>query len=165
LQLTVLKSVWGGFMPHASYFPVPLLVLVLTVLGCAGPEVSNAPSADAMADPVRVTSDDLDVALIKIAEQGNKGTLIQDCGWREYVIEIENISSNAITRFANTTPYFKCENPSPPPLTIRSGIGSLNSVKQRLIDRTDFTASTTAKPDRCQRRVDHDPHLHTDQQP
>ncbi len=80
-----------------SYFLLPLLVLTLTVVGCAGPKVSKAPSANSMAGPIRVKSADLAVALIRIAEQGNKGTLIEDPGWREYVIEIENLSTNDLT--------------------------------------------------------------------
>jgi hypothetical protein len=47
-----------------------------------------------MAGPIRVKSADLAVALIRITEQGSKGTLIEDPGWREYVIEIENLSTN-----------------------------------------------------------------------
>jgi hypothetical protein len=42
-------------------------------------------------------SANLAVALIKIAEQGDKETLVEDPGWREYVIEIENISMVALT--------------------------------------------------------------------
>jgi len=80
-----------------SYFLLPLLVLTLTVVGCAGPKVSKAPSASSMAGPIRVKSADLAVALIRITEQGNKGTLIEDPGWREYVIEIENLSTNDLT--------------------------------------------------------------------
>ena len=76
------------------YFLLPLLVLTLSVVGCAG---SRAPSANPMAGPIRVNSADLAVALIRIAEQGNKGTLIEDPGWREYVIEIENLGTNALT--------------------------------------------------------------------
>ncbi len=80
-----------------SYSLLPLLVLTLSIVGCAGPMVSKAPSANSMAGPIRVSSAELAVALIRIAEQGNKGTLIEDPGWREYVIEIENLSTNALT--------------------------------------------------------------------
>ena len=80
-----------------TYFLLPLLVLTLSVVGCAGPMVSRTPSASSMAGPIRVSSADLAVALIRIAEQGNKETLIEDPGWREYVIEIENLSTNALT--------------------------------------------------------------------
>jgi ethanolamine utilization microcompartment shell protein EutS len=50
-----------------------------------------------MTGPIQVKSADLAVALIRIAEQGKKGTLVEDPGWREYVIEIENISNSALT--------------------------------------------------------------------
>jgi ethanolamine utilization microcompartment shell protein EutS len=80
-----------------SYFILPLLVLTLTFVGCAGPKASKTPSASSMADPIRVKSADLAVGLIRIAEQGSEGTLIDDPGWREYVIEIENLSANDLT--------------------------------------------------------------------
>jgi hypothetical protein len=80
-----------------SYFLLPLLVLTLTVVGCAGPEVSKAPSANSIEGPIRVQSADLAVALIGIAEKGNKETLIENPGWREYVVEIENPGRNALT--------------------------------------------------------------------
>jgi len=84
-------------MQLRPYFLLPLLFLTLRVVGSAGPVVSKAPSANSMAGPIRVNSADLAVTLIRIAEQGNKGTLIEDPGWREYVIEIENLSTNALT--------------------------------------------------------------------
>jgi hypothetical protein len=97
LELTARTLVFGVFMLLRSYFLLPLLVLTLTVVGCAGPKVSKSPSANSMIEPIRVKSADLAVALIGIAEQGDKGTLIQDPGWLEYVIEIENLSMNSLT--------------------------------------------------------------------
>jgi hypothetical protein len=76
------------------YFLLPLLVLTLTVVGCAGPKAQRA---DSMSNPIRVKSVNLAVALNRIAELGDKETLVEDPGWREYVIEIENISTNALT--------------------------------------------------------------------
>ncbi len=76
------------------FFLLPLLVLTLTAVGCAGPK---AQSATSMANPIRMKSANLAVALIRIAEHGDKETLVEDPGWREYVIEIENISASALT--------------------------------------------------------------------
>lgn len=76
------------------YLLLPLLVLALTVVGCAS---QKAQSANSMSNPIRMKSVNLAVALIKIAEQGDKETLVEDPGWREYVIEIENISTNTLT--------------------------------------------------------------------
>ena len=84
----------GAFVPLHHYFLLPLLVLTLTAVGCAG---SKAPSAKLMTGPIQVKSADLAVALIRIAEQGEKETLVEDPGWHEYVIEIENISNSALT--------------------------------------------------------------------
>lgn len=80
-----------------SYILQPFLVLALTVLGCVEPKVSKAPSAKSMAGPIKVRSADLAVALIRITEKGDKGTLIKEPGWREYVFEIENLSTNDLT--------------------------------------------------------------------
>lgn len=80
-----------------SYFFLPLFALILTGVGCAGPKATKAPSAISILDPIRVQSADLAVALIRIAEKGNKETLVEDPGWLEYVIEIENLSANALT--------------------------------------------------------------------
>jgi hypothetical protein len=73
------------------------LVLILTVVGCVEPKVSKAPSAKSMAGPIQVRSADLAVALIRINEKGDKGALIKGPGWREYVFEIENLSTNDLT--------------------------------------------------------------------
>jgi hypothetical protein len=94
LELTTRTLVLGAFMLLQYYFLLPLLVLTLTVVGCAGPK---AQSANSMAGPIRVKSADLAVALIRISGQGDKETLVEDPGWCEYVIEIENISTNALT--------------------------------------------------------------------
>lgn len=80
-----------------SYILQPFLVLILTVVGCAEPKVSKAPSAKSMAGPIQARSADLAVALIRITEKGGKGTLIMEPGWREYVFEIENLSPNDLT--------------------------------------------------------------------
>ena len=80
-----------------SYFLQPLIILALTVIGCVEPKVSKTPSTKSMTVPIRVKTADLDVTLIRITEQGNEGTLIEDPGWREYIIEIENLSTNDLT--------------------------------------------------------------------
>jgi hypothetical protein len=93
----VLKThtlILGAFMLLRYYFILPLFILALTAAGCAGPKES---SANSMAGPIRVKSAGLALALIRIAEQGDKETLVEDPSWREYVIEIENISTNALT--------------------------------------------------------------------
>ena len=94
LELTARTLIFGAFMLLHYYLLLPLLVLALTVVGCASPK---AQSANSMSNPIRMKSANLAVALIKIADQGDKETLVEDPGWREYVIEIENISTNDLT--------------------------------------------------------------------
>jgi hypothetical protein len=81
-------------MLSLHYFFLPLFILSLTTAGCSGQKAS---SPNSMANPIRVKSAGLALALIRIAEQGDKETLVEDPGWREYVIEIENISANDLT--------------------------------------------------------------------
>jgi hypothetical protein len=71
-------------------------LLIFAAAGCAG---SKAPRAETLtlAGPVRVQSADLAVTLVRIAAQGDPETLVEDPGWHEYGIEIENISTNTLT--------------------------------------------------------------------
>lgn len=75
---------------------LPFLLLTIVVGGCAG---SKAPSAGGvtLTGPIRMQSADLAVTLVRIAGQGDKETLVEDPGWREYGIEIENLSTNPLT--------------------------------------------------------------------
>lgn len=75
---------------------LPLLFLTFVVSSCAG---SKAPSPDrvTLTGPIRMQTADLAVTLVRIAGQGNKETLVGDPGWREYRIEIENLSTNSLT--------------------------------------------------------------------
>ena len=73
------------------YFLLPLFMLALTATGCTGPK---ATSANTMLVPIRVKSASLALSLIRIDSQGDKETLVKDPGWREYVIEIENTSTD-----------------------------------------------------------------------
>ena len=50
-----------------------------------------------MGAPILVKSADIAVTLLTIFKQGSEGTLVEDPGWREYVIEIENLSTNVFT--------------------------------------------------------------------
>ena len=77
--------------------PLSLFVLIFTVFGCAEPKESQAPGTHAIVAPIRVQSTDLDVKLIRVAVQGSEATLIDDPGWREYVLEIENLSRDDFT--------------------------------------------------------------------
>ncbi|HBI14199.1 MAG TPA: hypothetical protein DDY20_01545 [Desulfobulbaceae bacterium] len=76
---------------------LPLLLLFsFAAAGCAG---SKAPCPDrvTLTAPIRVQSVDLAVTLVRIAVYGDRETLIDDPGWREYGIEIENLGSKALT--------------------------------------------------------------------
>ena len=80
-----------------SYFFLPLFILTLIVAGCAGSKTYKGPSASPVAGSIRVKTANLSISLIRIFEQGNKDSLIEDPGWREYIIEVENLSANDLT--------------------------------------------------------------------
>jgi len=94
LVLTMKNLTLEAFMLLHYYFILPLFILAMTASGCAGPKAS---SANSMSGPIRVKSAGLALSLIRIAGQGDKETLVEDPGWREYVIEIENISTDDLT--------------------------------------------------------------------
>ncbi|MEA3276287.1 MAG: hypothetical protein U9Q81_13560 [Pseudomonadota bacterium] len=65
--------------------------------GCAGPEVAQEPRPAPIAKPVRFESTELGVRLLKTLGEGDEETLVQDPGWLEYVLEIENRSRAPLT--------------------------------------------------------------------
>jgi ethanolamine utilization microcompartment shell protein EutS len=71
-----------------------LVALALTAAGCAGQTAQRTPEIES---PIQARSADLAVALMAIAGHGDEETLVQDPGWLEYVIEIENLSPNDLT--------------------------------------------------------------------
>jgi hypothetical protein len=94
LVLTMSTLILKAFMLLHYYFLPPLFILVLTSNGCVSPKAS---SANKMSGAIRVESADLALSLIRIAGQGDKETLVEDPGWREYVIDIENVSTDDLT--------------------------------------------------------------------
>jgi hypothetical protein len=60
---------------------------------CAGPNTASAPAPAAIAGPIRAASVDAAATLIRIHGAGEKETLVQDPGWHEYVLEIENLGA------------------------------------------------------------------------
>jgi hypothetical protein len=84
LELTTRILILGDLMLRHYYILLSIVGLPLIVAGCAGPKAQSAAS---MAIPIRAASADLAVALIRTAGQGDEGSLVENPGWREYVIE------------------------------------------------------------------------------
>lgn len=80
-----------------SYFLLPILAVILAAAGCAGSKDAAAPETSEAPALVRAASADLCAVLIRIAEKGDDGTLIEDPGWREYILKIENRSAEVLT--------------------------------------------------------------------
>ncbi len=73
------------------------LVLSFFIVGCNGPEVEKEPVDNLTVAPIRVISVNISAALIRSAGHDTEGTLIEEPGWREYVMEFENLSTNILT--------------------------------------------------------------------
>jgi hypothetical protein len=74
-----------------------LIVVVLSAVGCAGSEVSKVPPPNPLAETIRVESTDLTVTLLQIIGPDDEGTVFENPGWSEYILEIENLSTNPLT--------------------------------------------------------------------
>jgi len=74
-----------------------LIILVLSAVGCAGTKVSKVSPPSPLAEPIRVESTDLTITLLKVIGPGEEGTLIENPGWSEYILEIDNLSTNPLT--------------------------------------------------------------------
>lgn len=80
-----------------DYIYLFLSVLVLSAVGCTEPKVSKVPPPNPLAESIRVESTDLTVTLLKIIGPDDEGALIETSGWTEYILEIENLSTNPLT--------------------------------------------------------------------
>jgi hypothetical protein len=86
---------------HKIYKPWLNLVLAACVVqasGCAGTQQEEA-SRDSgpVATPVQREADDLRVTLLGILGEGYDGTLVEDAGWREFLLKIQNQGAAPIT--------------------------------------------------------------------
>jgi len=80
------------------YVFIPFLLLIsLTLFKCAAPDAEKTPEANLIIKPIYVQSAILSVTLIRSAESGSQGSLIKEPGWRDYVLDIENLGTNSLT--------------------------------------------------------------------
>ncbi|WP_373499072.1 hypothetical protein [Desulfococcus sp.] len=80
-----------------TWFILPLLALILAVAGCGRPKVVTLSSPAGTFDPIRMETTDVAVVLRAIARQDDEGALIEDPGWREYIMEIKNLGTDLLT--------------------------------------------------------------------
>lgn len=74
------------------------LGLILMASGCGGPRVStlSGPKIERF-DPIRMETAEVGVVLRAVARQGDEGAMIEDPGWREYMLEIQNRGTDVLT--------------------------------------------------------------------
>lgn len=86
------------YMLLRSFFLLILIISSLTLVGCATQKkVEPPPPPLIVKNPIRATSAEMAVTLSSIAGQENEETLLEDAGWHEYVLEIENFSTHSVT--------------------------------------------------------------------
>jgi hypothetical protein len=72
-----------------------LIAIALMTAGCGGSKLAE--KADRPPTPIQVQTSDLKVTLAGILGVDDEGTLVKDEGWREYVLEVENLSFEDLT--------------------------------------------------------------------
>ncbi|MGA7982735.1 MAG: hypothetical protein WCA32_21250, partial [Chromatiaceae bacterium] len=73
------------------------VALALIIAGCGGSKSARNDDHPPRPQPITVQSPDIRVTLAGVLRTGDEGTLVEDEGWREYVLEIENISAEDLT--------------------------------------------------------------------
>ena len=69
----------------------------LVVASCTTARVeTDARARQRFANPIEIEAHGLDVALVGILAAGHPDTLVEDPGWREYLLTIENRTSGAV---------------------------------------------------------------------
>lgn len=76
---------------------LPLLALIIIITGCANSKIADKPVPSSLSNPIQVETIDLTVTLSSIAGPDTPGALIEDPGWREYVLNITNTSTESFT--------------------------------------------------------------------
>jgi hypothetical protein len=74
-----------------------LLAFALTTAGCGGSKVARKAADPAKPQPITVQTPDIRVTLAGVLKEGDEGTLVKDKGWREYVLEIQNLTTDDLT--------------------------------------------------------------------
>jgi hypothetical protein len=70
--------------------------LTLAIAGCTATTASKDPRPAPLAKPVQYESADIRVRLVGVLRAGNQGTLVEDPGWLEYLLAIQNSGRRAL---------------------------------------------------------------------
>ncbi|MGA7982733.1 MAG: hypothetical protein WCA32_21240 [Chromatiaceae bacterium] len=73
------------------------VAFALIIAGCGGSKLAGKNAHPPRPQPITVQSPDLRVTLAKTLRVGDEGTLVKDAGWREYVLEVQNLSGEDLT--------------------------------------------------------------------
>jgi hypothetical protein len=82
--------------PAAVCWRPVLATLVLMAGACTTPPAAQDPRPTPMAEPVRHESADISIRLVGILRAGDRGTLVKDPGWHEYILAIENTGKRTL---------------------------------------------------------------------
>lgn len=82
--------------PVAVYRRPVLAALILVAGGCTTPPAAQDPRPTPMTEFVQHESAGIRVRLVGILRAGDRGTLVKDPGWHEYILAIENTGKRAL---------------------------------------------------------------------
>lgn len=82
---------------HNPFWRLILIVWALLATGCAGTKALPQPSIGSNSSLIQRQSNDLRVTLLAIIGEGYDGTLVEDAGWREFLLQIENRATGPLT--------------------------------------------------------------------
>jgi hypothetical protein len=72
------------------------IALTLAAAGCSTPSDSGGTPQQRFAKPIETEADGLNIALVGILAAGHPDTLVEDPGWREYLLSIENWTDTTV---------------------------------------------------------------------
>jgi hypothetical protein len=74
-----------------------LVAFALMSAGCGGSKVARKGDHPPRPRPITVQTPDIRATLAGVLAEGDEGTLVKDKGWREYVLEIQNLTTDDLT--------------------------------------------------------------------
>jgi len=74
-----------------------LVTLALTTAGCGGSKMAGKTEDPPRPQPITVQTPDIRVTWAGVLKEGDEGTLVKNKGWREYVLEIQNLTTDDLT--------------------------------------------------------------------
>ncbi len=82
---------------YTCYWKMTVIVWALVTAGCAETRVSPRSDVYTHVNPIERESEQLRVTLFGVLGEGHEGTLVEDAGWREFLLKFENRDTRSLT--------------------------------------------------------------------